>query len=65
MNQYTQEQSILYLTKLNRRAVAYTAYTDEGRRPRRRLYVTGRIIRWLVTALPQHAGDTHRQRNEA
>jgi len=61
MNQYIQEQSILYLSKLKRRGVLDA---DRGWWPQRRFHVRVRIVRWLQSALPHHAHDVHRQRKE-
>jgi hypothetical protein len=61
MNQYIQEQSILYLARLKQRGVIDA---DGSQPPQRRFHVRVRIVRWLQSALPQHAHDVHRQTKE-
>ena len=69
MNQYIQEQSILYLAKLKRQGLADADGGQQHEAPpavqrQRWFHLVARIARWLQSALHGNVPYVHRRRGE-
>ena len=66
MNQYIQEQSILYLSKLKRQRLSdANGQVLRAGKPQRWFHMKASITRWLKSALHRNVPYIHRRRSES